>query len=225
MCDYIQCISLYLPIKCWIGLSILKLSVRIISINTCSWIDCLIVYFYCEQIGLTRTAWHVFWFYIYLKDQGPVFWFYLKAWLWRLFYYPLPSVLLGGKQVISFGWERMLVSWISTRSNFALYVLDKSYKKDVTRREEAVKLVQDCFDQLRMRFVINSPEKPCIKCIDSDGCSNAKNNYGLSLHYLSFDLSASCVLCCPFSRSLWSCWYALCYPWKCDSNLVVDLSK
>ena len=54
-------------------------------------------------------------------------------------------------------------------SNFALSILDRSYKKDMTR-EEAVKLIQDCFDQLRMRFVINSPEKPCIKCIDSDGC-------------------------------------------------------
>ena len=54
-------------------------------------------------------------------------------------------------------------------SNFALSILDRSYKKDMTR-EEAVRLVQDCFDQLRMRFVINSPEKPCIKCIDGDGC-------------------------------------------------------
>jgi len=55
-------------------------------------------------------------------------------------------------------------------SNFALSILDRGYRPDMTR-EEASALVRDCFDQLRTRYVINSPNPPCIKCIDSNGCS------------------------------------------------------
>jgi len=55
-------------------------------------------------------------------------------------------------------------------SNFALSILDRKYNPNLSR-EEAADLVADCFRQLRKRFVINSPELPCIKCIDSDGCN------------------------------------------------------
>ena len=54
-------------------------------------------------------------------------------------------------------------------SNFALSILDRGYRPDMTR-EEAVALVRDCFDQLRTRFVINSPNHPRIKCVDCNGC-------------------------------------------------------
>ena len=55
-------------------------------------------------------------------------------------------------------------------ANFALSILDRGYRSDMTR-EEAVELVRDCFRQLRVRYVINSPQPPCIKCVDADGCS------------------------------------------------------
>ncbi|GFH46733.1 hypothetical protein CTEN210_03207 [Chaetoceros tenuissimus] len=54
-------------------------------------------------------------------------------------------------------------------SNFCLSILDRNYRKDMTR-EEAVKLINDCFEQLNTRYVINSPQKPCIKCIDETTC-------------------------------------------------------
>jgi 20S proteasome alpha/beta subunit len=54
-------------------------------------------------------------------------------------------------------------------SNFCLSILDRNYRKDMTR-EEAVKLINDCFEQLNTRYVINSPQKPCIKCIDETSC-------------------------------------------------------
>ena len=54
-------------------------------------------------------------------------------------------------------------------SNFALSILDRGYRPDMTR-EEASALVRDCFEQLRTRYVINSPKPPCIKCVDSNGC-------------------------------------------------------
>ena len=53
-------------------------------------------------------------------------------------------------------------------SNFVLSILDRGYDKNLTR-EEAVVLLQDCFRQLRKRYVVNSPEPPCIKCIDCSG--------------------------------------------------------
>lgn len=68
----------------------------------------------------------------------------------------------GSLQIIDYGAHGL-------GSNFALSILDRSYKKDMTR-EEAVTLIHKCFDQLRMRFVINNPENPCIKCIDCNGC-------------------------------------------------------
>lgn len=54
-------------------------------------------------------------------------------------------------------------------SNFILSILDQGYKKGMNR-EEAVKLLRGCFEQLRMRYIINSPQPPCIKCIDATGC-------------------------------------------------------
>ncbi len=54
-------------------------------------------------------------------------------------------------------------------SNFVLSILDRNYQKDLTR-EDAIKLIRDCFRQLRIRYVINSPKAPCIKCIDRNGC-------------------------------------------------------
>ncbi len=53
-------------------------------------------------------------------------------------------------------------------SNFAYSVLDQRYRKDMTRLE-AVELLSECFEQLRLRYVINSPRPPRIKCIDRFG--------------------------------------------------------
>lgn len=53
-------------------------------------------------------------------------------------------------------------------SNFALSVLDQRYRPDMTR-QEAVDLIRECFEQLRQRYVMNSPKPPRIKCVDADG--------------------------------------------------------
>lgn len=54
-------------------------------------------------------------------------------------------------------------------SNFILSILDQGYRPNLTL-EEATKLLRDCFQQLRTRYVINSPQPPCIKCVDARGC-------------------------------------------------------
>jgi len=54
-------------------------------------------------------------------------------------------------------------------ANFALSILDRQYNPDLTR-EQAATLIDDCFQQLNTRFVINCPAPPCVKCIDRDGC-------------------------------------------------------
>jgi 20S proteasome, alpha and beta subunits len=54
-------------------------------------------------------------------------------------------------------------------SNFILSILDRHYRSDMTRGE-SVQLLKDCFEQLRSRYIINSPNPPCIKCIDYNGC-------------------------------------------------------
>jgi len=53
-------------------------------------------------------------------------------------------------------------------SNFLLSILDQNYKHDLTRAE-ALELMHKCFEELRSRYVVNSPEAPCIKCVDVDG--------------------------------------------------------
>lgn len=53
-------------------------------------------------------------------------------------------------------------------SNFCLSILDQGFRPHMTQ-EEATKLLRDCFQQLRTRFVINSPQPPCIKCVDAHG--------------------------------------------------------
>ena len=58
-------------------------------------------------------------------------------------------------------------------SNFALSILDQRYKNDLTR-DEAFHLILECFQQLRQRYVINSPEKPRIKCVDMFGVSEVR---------------------------------------------------
>jgi 20S proteasome subunit beta 4 len=53
-------------------------------------------------------------------------------------------------------------------SNFILSILDQGYRPNLTL-EEATSLLRDCFQQLRTRYVINSPQPPCIKCVDARG--------------------------------------------------------
>eukprot|EP00980_Cylindrotheca_fusiformis_P007566 scaffold1580_cov116-Cylindrotheca_fusiformis.AAC.1 len=53
-------------------------------------------------------------------------------------------------------------------SNFCLSILDQGYSEDMDI-EEALKLMKNCFQQLRTRYVINSPQPPCIKCVDQKG--------------------------------------------------------
>ena len=55
-------------------------------------------------------------------------------------------------------------------SNFLLSILDRNYNSNLSK-EEAIALINDCFQQLRKRFVINSPKPPCIKYIDANGCT------------------------------------------------------
>lgn len=54
-------------------------------------------------------------------------------------------------------------------ANFLWSILDQGFRPDLTR-EEALHLFQECFRQLRLRYVINSPQTPCIKCVDANGC-------------------------------------------------------
>jgi 20S proteasome alpha/beta subunit len=54
-------------------------------------------------------------------------------------------------------------------SNFILSILDQGYRSDLNR-EEAFALLTECFAQLRTRFTFNSPQPPCIKCVDAKGC-------------------------------------------------------
>lgn len=54
-------------------------------------------------------------------------------------------------------------------ANFILSILDQGYRPDLDR-QQAADLLRRCFAQLRTRYVINSPEPPCIKCIDASGC-------------------------------------------------------
>jgi 20S proteasome alpha/beta subunit len=54
-------------------------------------------------------------------------------------------------------------------ANFLLSVLDQNYRNNLSR-EQAAKLIRECFHQLRQRYVINSPQPPCIKCVDRNGC-------------------------------------------------------
>jgi len=53
-------------------------------------------------------------------------------------------------------------------SNFCWSILDHGYKVDMTL-EEAIHLMTDCFQQLRTRYLINSPQQPCMKVIDANG--------------------------------------------------------
>ena len=54
-------------------------------------------------------------------------------------------------------------------ANFALSILDQGFRPNLTQ-SEALALMKECFEQLRMRYVINSPQPPCIKCVDATGC-------------------------------------------------------
>jgi 20S proteasome alpha/beta subunit len=54
-------------------------------------------------------------------------------------------------------------------ANFLLSILDQGYSRDMSR-EDALSLIQECFRQLKLRFVMNSPQLPSIKCIDQHGC-------------------------------------------------------
>jgi 20S proteasome alpha/beta subunit len=54
-------------------------------------------------------------------------------------------------------------------SNFLLSILDQGYKENMSK-EEAIRLMNDCFEQLKLRYIIQSPKPPIIKCFDEDGC-------------------------------------------------------
>ncbi|KAL3756771.1 hypothetical protein ACHAWU_003521 [Discostella pseudostelligera] len=60
-------------------------------------------------------------------------------------------------------------------SNFAYSVLDQRFRNDMTRHE-AVELLRECFEQLRLRYIINSPRPPRIKCIDRFGVVEVIDN-------------------------------------------------
>ena len=54
-------------------------------------------------------------------------------------------------------------------ANFLLSILDQGFAANMSR-EDALHLIQECFRQLRLRYVINSPQPPSIKCVDVYGC-------------------------------------------------------
>lgn len=54
-------------------------------------------------------------------------------------------------------------------ANFLLSVLDQGYREDMSK-DEAIELMKLCFEQLRVRYIIHSPNAPNIKCIDREGC-------------------------------------------------------
>lgn len=58
-------------------------------------------------------------------------------------------------------------------SNFALSVLDQGFRMGMSR-QEAECLIRECFEQLRQRYLINSPQPPRIKCIDAFGVREMK---------------------------------------------------
>ena len=53
-------------------------------------------------------------------------------------------------------------------SNFAYSILDRGYRRGMSR-QEAADLIRECFEQLRRRYVINSPRPARIKCADQFG--------------------------------------------------------
>lgn len=53
-------------------------------------------------------------------------------------------------------------------SNFAYSILDRGYRRGMSR-QEAADLIRECYEQLRRRYVINSPRPARIKCIDQFG--------------------------------------------------------
>lgn len=54
-------------------------------------------------------------------------------------------------------------------ASFANAILDRQYKPDLTR-DEAAQLLQECFQQLSTRYIINNCQQPLIKCLDETGC-------------------------------------------------------
>jgi len=58
-------------------------------------------------------------------------------------------------------------------SNFAYSILDQRYRRDMDR-DEALAMMKECFDQLRERYIINSPRPPRIKCVDRLGVSEVE---------------------------------------------------
>ncbi len=68
---------------------------------------------------------------------------------------------LGSLQKIQYGAHGL-------GSNFCLSVLDQGYHANMSL-DQATKLMRDCFQQLRTRFLVNSPQPPCIKCVDANG--------------------------------------------------------
>lgn len=56
-------------------------------------------------------------------------------------------------------------------SNFVLSILDQGYHQHLSKKE-CKDLMLRCFEQLRSRYVINSPSAPCIKCVDANGCTD-----------------------------------------------------
>eukprot|EP01095_Lingulamoeba_sp_RSL-Kostka_P005025 TRINITY_DN1634_c3_g1_i1.p1 TRINITY_DN1634_c3_g1~~TRINITY_DN1634_c3_g1_i1.p1 ORF type:complete len:204 (-),score=64.75 TRINITY_DN1634_c3_g1_i1:59-670(-) len=59
-------------------------------------------------------------------------------------------------------------------SFFVLSILDKHYKEDLTL-EEAIDIVQTCIEELRHRFLINSPNF-IFKIVNSEGIEIVKTN-------------------------------------------------
>lgn len=52
-------------------------------------------------------------------------------------------------------------------SNFILSILDRNYDPNMTL-ENAIELLNDCYQQLAKRFVLNAPKPPTMKCIYYD---------------------------------------------------------
>lgn len=65
-------------------------------------------------------------------------------------------------------------------ANFLLSILDRQYHNDMTL-DDAIALANDCFRELRTRYLINSPQPPCLKYLDANGIhlvQQDNDNYG-----------------------------------------------
>ncbi|KAK1748624.1 hypothetical protein QTG54_000563 [Skeletonema marinoi] len=77
------------------------------------------------------------------------------------------SIRIIAELIIWLSWLWIKLCLVGTRSKIS--------KGNVTPRSE--ELIMECFEQLRQRYLINSPQPPRIKCIDAFGVRELESKY------------------------------------------------